>query len=83
MLDVATDQKQLGNNSISFKGVVVASIAAKTLGNFLESQMHPKFNGELGFVDRDGTIIYSDNQTFIGKNYFGEEFQSFMRICSQ
>ena len=79
MLDVATDQKQLGNNSISFKGVVVASIAAKTLGNFLESQMHPKFNGELGFVDRDGTIIYSDNQTFIGKNYFGEEFQSFIR----
>ncbi|MGI0001026.1 MAG: PDC sensor domain-containing protein, partial [Nitrososphaeraceae archaeon] len=46
MLGVATDQKQLGNNSISFKGVVVASIAAETLGNFLESQMHPKFNGE-------------------------------------
>ena len=41
--------------------------------------MHPKFNGEVGFIDRDGTIIYSDNQTFIGKDYFGEEFQSFLK----
>ena len=79
MLDVTADQQQSGNNSLSFKGVVVTSIAAKTLGNFLESQMHPKFNGEIGFVDRDGTIIYSDNQTFIGKDYFGEEFQSFLK----
>ena len=81
ILDVTADQQQSGNNSISFKGVVVASIAAKTLGNFLESQMHPKFNGEIGFFDRDGTIIYSDNQTFIGKDYFGEEFQSFLKTA--
>ena len=57
----------------------MASIAAKTLGSFLESQLHPKFNGEIGFLDRDGTIIYSPNQTFIGKDYFGAEFQSFMK----
>ena len=57
----------------------MASIAAKTLGSFLESQLHPKFNGEIGFLDRDGTIIYSPNQTFIGKDYFGPEFQSFMK----
>ena len=79
LLDPAVDLQQSRSNSTSFKGVVVASIAAKTLGNFLESQLHPKFNGEIGFLDRDGTIIYSPNQTFIGKDYFGPEFQSFMK----
>ena len=79
LLDPAVNLQQSRNNSISFKGVVVASIAAKTLGSFLESQLHPKFNGEIGFLDRDGTIIYSPNQTFIGKDYFGPEFQSFMK----
>ena len=79
LLNPAVNLPQSKNNSISFKGVVVASIAAKTLGSFLESQLHPKFNGEIGFLDRDGTIIYSPNQTFIGKDYFGAEFQSFMK----
>ena len=79
LLDPAAELQQSRNDSISFKGVVVASIAAKTLGSFLESQLHPKFNGEIGFLDRDGTIIYSPNQTFIGKDYFGPEFQSFMK----
>jgi len=75
------NHQQSENNSISFEGVVVASIAAKTLGSFLESQLHPKFNADIGFVDRDGTIIYSANQTFIGKDYFGEEFQSFIKTA--
>ena len=79
LLDPAVNLPQSKNNSISFKGVVVASIDAKTLGSFLESQLHSKFNGEIGFLDRDGTIIYSPNQTFIGKDYFGAEFQSFMK----
>jgi signal transduction histidine kinase len=79
LLDPAVNLPQSKNNSISFKGVVVASIAAKTLGSFLESQLHSKFNGEIGFLDRDGTIIYSPNQTFIGKDYFGAEFQSFLK----
>lgn len=63
-------------NSSSFKGVVVASIEAKTLGNFLEAEIHPKFDADIAFMDRNGTIIYTQNQTFIGKNYFGNDFQS-------
>lgn len=66
-------------NSTRFEGVIVASVAAKTLGNFLESQMHPKFNGDIGFIDRNGTIIYSSNQSFIGVNFFGNDFQSYMK----
>lgn len=39
------------NKSTIFNGVVVASIAVKSLGGFLETQMHPKFNGDVGLID--------------------------------
>ncbi|HKO63867.1 MAG TPA: hypothetical protein VJU13_01580, partial [Candidatus Nitrosocosmicus sp.] len=71
-------QSNNNNNKTSFKGVIFASIAAKTLGNYLEGQVHPKFNGDIAFVDRNGTIIYTQNQTFIGRNFFENEFQSYL-----
>jgi signal transduction histidine kinase len=63
----------------SFEGVIVASVAAKTLGNYLEGQVHPKLNGDTAFVDRNGTIIYTQNQTFIGRNFFENDFQSYLK----
>ena len=73
-----SSESQFNNNLTSFKGTIVASIAAKTLGNYLEGQVHPKFNGDIAFVDRNGTIIYTQNQTFIGRNFFENEFQSYL-----
>lgn len=67
------------SNSTVFKGIIVASIEAKTLGKFLEGQVHPKLNGDIAFMDRNGTIIYTQNQTFIGKNYYASEFQSYLK----
>jgi len=67
------------NSTTFFKGVVVASIEAKTLGNFLESQIHPKLEADIAFMDRNGIVIYTQNQTFIGKDYFGDEFQSYVK----
>jgi signal transduction histidine kinase len=66
-------------SSNSTIGVVVASIESKVLGSFLQSQMHPKIPGTFGFIDRDNTILYTNNATFIGKNYFGNEFQSHLK----
>lgn len=77
--DAVERNGQLNNNFTHFNGVVVASIEAKTLGNYLEKQLHPKFRGNIGFIDRDGTIIYSQNQSFIGKKYFGNEFQTYLK----
>ena len=73
-------ESQSNNNLTSFKGVIVASIAAKTLGRYLEGQIHPKFNGDIAFVDRNGAIIYTQNQTYIGKNFFEKEFQSYLEL---
>ena len=74
-----SSDSQSGINQTSFKGVIVASIAAKTLGNYLEGQIHSKFNGDIAFIDRNGTIIYSQNQTFIGKDVFGNDFQPYLK----
>ncbi|MDQ2684828.1 MAG: ATP-binding protein [Thermoproteota archaeon] len=65
--------------SPSFRGVVVSAIAAQKLGDFLESQIHAKFNGDVSFIDRNGTIIHAANQTYIGKNYFGNDFQAYLK----
>lgn len=67
------------NNTLSsFKGVVVSAIAAEKLGKFLEDLVHPKFNGDISFLDRNGTIIHATNQTYLGKNYFGTNFQEYL-----
>ncbi len=70
------------SNDISkyFEGVVFASIETKMLGRYLENQIHPNFPGDLTFVDRNGTILYTQNQTIIGENIFGPEFQSTVRL---
>jgi signal transduction histidine kinase len=72
-------ESQSNLNLTNFKGVIVASVEPKTLGSFLEGQIHPKFNGDIAFMDRNGTIIYTQNQTYIGKNIFGNEFQSYLK----
>lgn len=59
-----------------FKGVIVAGIRTDVLGNFIKNQIPPGFESSVGLVDRNGIILYTTNQTYIGKNYFDPEFQS-------
>ena len=60
----------------TFKGVVVSAIRLDTLGNLLKNQLFPEFESNIGLMDKNGIIVYSSNQSYIGKNIFGEEFQS-------
>jgi signal transduction histidine kinase len=76
---VSTIAQSSNRNLTTFKGVVVASIETNNLGKFLESEIHPKFDSDIAFMDRNATIIYAQNQTFIGKNYFGNDFQSYLK----
>jgi signal transduction histidine kinase len=63
-----------------FKGVIVAGIRTDTLGNFVKNQIPPGFESSIGLVDKNGIILYTTNQTYIGKNYFSEEFQSSLSV---
>src|SRR5918994_6285033 len=64
------------NNNIIFEGVIVAALRATDIGKFLQAELLKEFPNTAGLIDRNGVILYSQNQSYIGKNYFGNEFQS-------
>ena len=67
------------SGNAQFVGIVTAGIRIDRLGDFLQSTVPEKYNSSIGFIDKDGTILYtSTNQSLIGLNVFGEEFQSIM-----
>ena len=69
---------QAGNNGEveTFKGVIVAAINVSTLGKFLQNEISPEFISNVGLMDKNGIILYARNQSLIGKDYLGKEFQS-------
>jgi signal transduction histidine kinase len=64
------------DNAGQFKGVIAAGIRVEVLGNYLQSQISPKYIGQVGMLDRNGIILYSTNPANIGHDVFGEEVQS-------
>lgn len=68
-----TDANNNSNNKTkvppgTFKGVVVAAIKGITMGNILENQLLARFNGSVDLLDKKGTVLYTNNQSFIGKH---------------
>ncbi|MGI0006293.1 MAG: sensor histidine kinase [Nitrososphaera sp.] len=61
-----------------FSGVVAAAVRLEVLGKYLKSQLAPDFENNIGMMDRKGIILYTSNATFIGKDAFGDEFQSLL-----
>src|SRR5581483_10294640 len=64
------------DGSDTFKGVIVASANLATVGQFLKSQLSTETPNTIGLVSTDGTILYSEDEKFIGLDYFGKEFQN-------
>ena len=58
---------------------MTAGIRIDRLGDFLQSTVPEKYNSSIGLIDNNGTILYtSADQSLIGLNAFGEEFQSIL-----
>jgi signal transduction histidine kinase len=66
------------DSSGSFKGVIVASINLVSLGNSINEQLPPNSQGTVSLMDRNGTILYTQDEAFLGKNYFSDEVQSLL-----
>jgi signal transduction histidine kinase len=64
------------NNSSVFNGVVASAIDLDQFGLVLQGQLSTKYGSTLGMLDRNGMILYSSNATYIGKDVFGDEFQT-------
>ncbi|HEU4443213.1 MAG TPA: sensor histidine kinase [Nitrososphaeraceae archaeon] len=62
-----------------FRGTVVAGIRTDVLGKFLESQISPNLEGQVGLIDRTGIILYLKDSEYVSKNVFGVKFQSFLQ----
>jgi signal transduction histidine kinase len=70
----------VNNDTTVFEGVIVAGMRTDTVGDFLKNQIPPGFESDVGLLDKNGIILYTNNQTNTGKDYFGEEFQSSLSV---
>ena len=68
------------NDTTVFEGVIVAGMRTDTVGNFLKNQIPSGFESDVGLLDKNGIIVYTNNQTNIGKDYFSEELQSSLSV---
>lgn len=62
-----------------FNGTVVAGIRTDVLGKYLQSQISPNLEGQVGLIDHTGIILYLNDSEYVGKNVFGVKFQSFLQ----
>jgi signal transduction histidine kinase len=65
----------LDNKDSSFKGIIAASSNLNEIGNLFEGRLEGTRNNPI-FLGIDGTILYSQDESKIGLNVFGEEFRS-------
>jgi signal transduction histidine kinase len=75
---IILDTRQVNNNSSSsvFNGAVVSAIDLDQFGQVLQAQLSAKYGSTLGMIDRNGMILHTTNATHVGKDVFGDEFQS-------
>ena len=66
------------DSSGTFKGVVVASMNLISLGNSITEQLPSDSQGAVSLMDRDGTILYTQNEELLGKYYFSDEVQNLL-----
>ena len=57
-------------------GVIAAAINLKTVGEMLQRDLSPEVVSNVGFMDRDGVIVYARETSLVGKNYLSADFQS-------
>jgi signal transduction histidine kinase len=57
-------------------GVIIAAINLKTVGEMLQKDLSPQVASNVGFMDRNGVVIYAREPSLIGKNYLDRDFQS-------
>jgi signal transduction histidine kinase len=74
---------QVVNNDVSFNGIIAAGIRPETLGGFLKSEISPNFKSEVILLDNTGIILYANQTSYLGKNVFGIQYQSFLSSVDQ
>ncbi|CAN5662522.1 hypothetical protein BH18THE1_BH18THE1_16780 [soil metagenome] len=63
------------SNMSKFEGIVFTTIDLAKLGDFLQKELSPEFASNVGLIDKNGVILYSQTRNVVGKNYLNPEFQ--------
>lgn len=58
--------------------VILATINLKTVGEMLQRDLSPEVVSNVGFMDKDGVVVYAREPSLVGKNYLSKEFQSLL-----
>ena len=74
--DSEKSNSSIVSNGHSPVGVIVAAINLKTVGEMLQRDLSPEVASNVGFMDRDGVIVYAREPSLVGRNYLSTEFQS-------
>jgi signal transduction histidine kinase len=72
---VSTENSTSQTNMSNFEGIVFTTIDLSKLGEFLQKELSPEFASNVGLIDKNGVILYSQNRNVVGKNYLTPEFQ--------
>jgi signal transduction histidine kinase len=69
------NDSEVSSAAYRFEGIIVAGIRTDVLGRYLENQLSPSLESEVGLLDNTGIILYNEEQQYVGKNAFGVRFQ--------
>jgi signal transduction histidine kinase len=73
---------EYNNNNLTkpgtFQGVAVTALLIDSLGQLLKSQLFPDLRSDIGLLDSNGTILYANDQSYIGKNIFEKDSRLIM-----
>ena len=72
---ITTNNGTSNSNMSNFEGIVFTTIDLSKLGEFLQKELSPEFASNVGLIDKNGVILYSQNRNVVGKNYLTSEFQ--------
>jgi signal transduction histidine kinase len=72
---ITTNNGTSNSNMSNFEGIVFTTIDLSKLGEFLQKELSPEFASNVGLIDKNGVILYSQNRNVVGKNYLTPEFQ--------
>lgn len=73
--NVTVNNSTSQSNISNFEGIVFTTIDLSKLGEFLQKELSPEFASNVGLIDKNGVILYSQNRNVVGKNYLTPEFQ--------
>jgi signal transduction histidine kinase len=71
------EEQQVGGSAV-FKGVIATDIKTDTVAEVVKADLSKAFQSEALLLDKAGTVMYSANQSNVGRNVFSPDYRSYI-----